>query len=140
MTRRAAAALGLLALATVHAAAQAQAPAPPAQPAPAPAAPPAANWLTRTSIELKVLDKVRARSASLSGQVGETLHFGTLNIAVTSCVVHPPDQPADAAAYLAITDTRAGAPGFRGWMFAAEPSLNMFESPVYDVRVTGCGA
>ncbi|HEX3350438.1 MAG TPA: DUF2155 domain-containing protein [Acetobacteraceae bacterium] len=95
--------------------------------------------MTRSSVEIRVLDKVRARSLTLKGQVGETLTFGTLSIAVKSCVVHPPDQPADAAAFLDITDPRAGAPAFHGWMFANEPFLSVFESPVYDVQLSGCG-
>jgi hypothetical protein len=87
---------------------------------------------------LKVLDKINARSLTLNGQVGQTLQFGTLTIAVRACMVHPPDQPADSTAFLDITDSREGAPAFHGWMFADEPAVSMFEHPVYDVRVTSC--
>jgi hypothetical protein len=57
---------------------------------------------------------------------------------VQSCFVRPPDQPQDAAAFLTITDSHAGEPGFRGWMFAASPAVSMLEHPIYDVRLLGC--
>lgn len=116
-------------------------PPPPAAPlsaAPPPAAPPLETWLPRSAVTLEGLDKVTARRTALTGKVGDTLHFGSLSIVVRGCVVRPPDQPADAAAFLAITDAHAGEPGFAGWMFAAEPAVAMLAHPLYDVRVTGC--
>jgi hypothetical protein len=114
---------------------------PPAAPpaaAPAPAPPPPNIWLPRTAVSLEALDKVTARRTALTGKVGDTLHFGSLSIVVRACVVRPPDQPADAAASLDITDAHAGAPGFDGWLFAAEPEISMFAHPLYDIRLTGC--
>ena len=48
------------------------------------------------------------------------------------------DQPADAAAYLTVTDSHPDSPGFDGWMLEQEPSVSMMQHPVYDLRVTGC--
>jgi hypothetical protein len=101
---------------------------------------PAADWLPRQSVELQALDKVTARSTVLDGRVGQTLQFGTLSITVTACVVRPPDQPADAAAFVQITDSNKGEPGFRGWMLRDEPAVSMFQHPLYDVRLNGCRA
>jgi hypothetical protein len=53
-------------------------------------------------------------------------------------MVQPPDQPAEATAYLTITDSTPGSLGFKGWMFAQRPALSMLQHPIYDVRVTGC--
>jgi hypothetical protein len=53
-------------------------------------------------------------------------------------MVHPTDQPADAAAFLAVTDSHPDSPGFNGWMLQDEPSVSMMEHPIYDLRVTGC--
>mgnify|MGYP003365703280 FL=1 len=55
-----------------------------------------------------------------------------------SCQVRPPTQPADAAAFLEITDATGTVPPFRGWMWLAEPSRNLYESPLYDIHLTGC--
>ena len=80
------------------------------------------------------LDKVTAHATTLVGRVGETLHFGSLDIVARSCVV----RTEDAAAFLEISDPRTGTPPFKGWMVASSPSLNIFEHPLYDVRLVGC--
>lgn len=113
-----------------------------AQPAPNPTNPPPAPapdiWVPRSEAVLSVLEKVRAQAGSLTVRTGQSATFGSLTIAVRSCVVRPPDQIADAAAAVEITDSRAGAPGFRGWLLANEPSVSMLESPIYDVRLIAC--
>jgi hypothetical protein len=101
---------------------------------------PAADWLPRQNVQLQALDKVTARSTVLDGRLGQTLQFGTLSIIVTACMVRPPDQPADAAASVQITDSNKGEPGFRGWMLKDEPAVSMFQHPLYDIRLNGCRA
>jgi hypothetical protein len=96
------------------------------------------TWLPRGTAELQALDKVTARSAKLEVKVGSSAEYGSLTITVKSCVVRPPDQPQNAASFLVITDSHEGEPGFRGWIFSAEPSLSMLEHPIYDVRLLGC--
>ncbi len=113
--------------------------APQTQPSPA-QPPPSDSWLSRPSVELAALDKITARVTPLVGKVGQTLAFGTLSIAVRNCIVRGPDQPVDQAVYLDITDSRAGGPGFHGWMLLSSPGLSMFENPVYDIRLIGCRA
>ena len=106
-----------------------------------PSAPPSPQvWLPKGVAELQALDKVNARSATLTVKVGQPVTYGSLTIAVQACVVRPPDQPQDAAAYLVITDSHADQPGFSGWMIAGDPSVSMLQNPIYDVRVTGCRA
>ena len=101
---------------------------------------PTNDWLPRQGVELQALDKVTARSTLLDGPVGQTMQFGTLSITVTACVVRPPDQPADAAAFVQIADSDKDEPGFRGWMLKNEPAVSMFEHPLYDIRLNGCRA
>ncbi len=110
-------------------------------PMPAPAFPTPATgpeWLPRASIELQALDKVTARTTTLTGAVGQTLHFASLSIAVANCLVRPPDQRLDYAAWLDVTDAHPGGPSFHGWMLAAEPAASMMEHPLYDLRLTAC--
>jgi hypothetical protein len=99
-----------------------------------------AGWVRGGVAELQALDKVTARISVLEAPVDQPVTFGTLVIRVASCHRRPPDDPPDAAAWLEVRDTRAGAPEvpFRGWMFAASPGLNMLEHPVYDLRVLAC--
>ncbi|MGH7122460.1 MAG: DUF2155 domain-containing protein [Acetobacteraceae bacterium] len=122
------------------------APAPPAAPPgggaapaepPQPAAPPPA-WLPRQTAELQIVEKVNATYRTLDVAVGKTAKVDRLAIAVKACVVRPPGQQRDAAAYLDITGKSAQSPSFQGWMLAAEPAVSLFKDPLYDVRVIGC--
>ena len=107
-----------------------------AQPVPGGTA--SSGWVARAITEIPALDKVYARSTTLNLRVGEAAKFGTLTIVAGACQVRPPDQAADATAFLTITDGADGTPVFRGWMFATNPALAMLEHPIYDIRVTGC--
>ncbi|WP_158743211.1 DUF2155 domain-containing protein [Acidisphaera sp. L21] len=108
-------------------------------PAPTPSAPSGpGSWLSRDTADLLVLDKVNAKSTAVTLKVGQAADNASLSISLRACSVRPPDQPIDSAAYLDIKDSRAGAPGFHGWMFANEPAVNMLEHPVYDVRLVAC--
>jgi len=89
-------------------------------------------------VKVVALDKLSAQATPLSIRVGDSAPFRTLTIAVRSCVTRPTDQPADAAAWLDVTDSRPGSPEFHGWMLADEPGLAVLQSPIYDLRVLGC--
>jgi hypothetical protein len=96
------------------------------------------GWLPRRTAELQALDKVNARSAAVEAKVGSPVQYGSLTITVQSCMVRPPDQRPDAAAFIVVADAHEGEPGFRGWMFASAPSVSMLQHPVYDIRLLAC--
>jgi hypothetical protein len=96
------------------------------------------TWVTRTTADIQVLDKVNAHATTLTLKVGQAADNASLSISLRACEVRPPDLPQDSAAFLDIADHRPGAPGFHGWMFAKEPSLSMLENPIYDVRLVSC--
>jgi hypothetical protein len=120
----------------------APAPAAPAAPAapsgPLTPEPPPMTWVSKTQATVAVLDKVSARTATATIKVGASANFGPLTVAVGACAVRAPDEPADSAAWLDITDSHPGQPAFHGWMLANEPSMSMLEHPIYDVRVLAC--
>jgi hypothetical protein len=119
--------------------AQPPAAAPDVPPAAASASPPPAPaWVKAGVAKLQVLDKVNAQASTLTVKVGQSATFGSLTIDVKSCVVRPPDQPADAAAYVDVTDSHPDSPGFNGWLLANEPSVSMMQHPIYDLRLAGC--
>jgi hypothetical protein len=89
--------------------------------------------------KLVALDKVNAQATELTIKVGQSATFESLTITVKACVTRPPDQPADAAVYLHVTDSHPDSPGFDGWMLEDEPSVSMLQHPIYDIRVAGCG-
>jgi hypothetical protein len=95
-------------------------------------------WTQAGAVKLQALDKVNAQSTTMTIKVGQSATFGSLTITAKACVIRPADQPADAAAFLAVTDSHPDSPGFDGWMLQAEPSVSMMQHPIYDLRVTGC--
>lgn len=112
-------------------------------PPPLAVAPPATmdrpnTWVPAGAVRLQALDKINAQTAALTIKVGASAEFGSLTITAKACEVRPSDQPADAAAYLTVTDSHPDSPGFDGWMLEDEPSVSMLQHPVYDLRVTGC--
>ena len=113
-------------------------PAPSVPPTPAPAA--SRPWLPQGTAMIQALDKVNAQSSVLTLKVGTSGQFGALTVSVQSCMVRPVDQPADATAFLTVTDSHAEGPVFSGWMLRSQPSLSMLEHAIYDLRVVGCGA
>jgi hypothetical protein len=108
-----------------------------------PATPPATVerpniWMPAAAAKLQALDKVNAQTSELTIKVGQSATFGSLTITVKSCMIRPSDQPADAAAYLDVTDSHPDSPNFDGWLLEDEPSVSMMQHPIYDLRVTGC--
>jgi hypothetical protein len=96
------------------------------------------GWVQMGTASLQALDKVNARSRTISVKVGDVGHFESLDIAVRGCFVRTSDRPVDATALLVIRDQHSDAPAFSGWMLRSEPSLSMLAHPIYDVRVSGC--
>jgi hypothetical protein len=122
-----------------QAAAGGQAAAPPAAPEQHPMVSQWPNkWVPQTSAVIRVLNKVDAISRDVTVKVGQTGDVGSLSIKVQACVARPPDQPADAAAFLVISDGHKDEAGFQGWSLADEPWVSMLQNPVYNVRVVGC--
>ena len=96
------------------------------------------TWLPRDTADLVILDKVNAKSTPLTLKVGQAADNASMSITLRSCVARPADLPKDSAAFFDIKDSRPGAPGFHGWMLANEPSVSMFQHPIYDVRLVVC--
>lgn len=91
---------------------------------------------------VRALDKMTARVEQLELPVGRKVDFGTLSIVARTCrSTLPEESPPESAAYLEVSEIKAGTQGgvvFKGWMFASSPALSAMEHPVYDIWVTGC--
>lgn len=96
------------------------------------------TWKPGTTAELVLLDKLRAQPVTLTVAAGQSTAFESLTVAMTRCVFRPPDLPANAAAFLEITEKGAPAPVFRGWILSNTPAVSQLEHPVYDLRVVSC--
>jgi hypothetical protein len=90
---------------------------------------------------LRALDKITGRAVDLVAPAGRTVQFATLSIVARYCHARPPEEPPDSSAFLQIRELKpneAPVTVFSGWMFAASPSINGLEHPVYDVWVIRC--
>ena len=87
---------------------------------------------------LRGLDKLSGDVVDMTLEVGETVAFGRLHVALGECR-HPADNPAgNAYAWLVIRNAGEDAPLFDGWMVASSPALNALDHPRYDVWVMRC--
>ncbi len=115
-------------------------------------APAFADNIKAETITLRALDKVTAHTEDFTLKVGDTLTFGTLDVAVRHCEYRPPEDTPETYAFLQIKDrgldegkkvkTKSDATKpdyvFSGWMFASNPALSALDHPVYDVWVLSC--
>lgn len=92
-------------------------------------------------VQIRILDKVTARSRSFDLEVGQTVSYGNLRIKPRACKKASPLEEPESASFLQIW--QVGLQGkrewiFSGWMFASSPSLSAMDHPVYDVWVLDC--
>jgi len=99
---------------------------------------PANTWQGRSQAIVRVLDRQDSHVELLTIPVGSTQPFKSLSITAKACLDRPPTLSADAAVSLEVADSHPDGVHFTGWMLAAEPSLNVLDSPVYDLRVVSC--
>ena len=106
--------------------------------------------LVGTAVVLRTLDKVTATTQDYTVKIGETLTYGSLDIAVRHCEKRPPTEIPETYAFLQIADRRLNGKGeeldfealdstiFSGWMFASKPAISALDHRVYDVWVIDC--
>lgn len=93
---------------------------------------------------LRGLDKVTARVSTLEAPVDQPTRFGTLLVTPRTCLVAPPIEPPERAAFLEVREAGAASASeggpllFSGWMFASSPGLSALEHPIYDVWLLDC--
>ncbi len=101
--------------------------------------PPAAKPFT--SVVLKGLNKVTARTLTLTSNLGTVVRFGNLEIIPHRCVEHTVHGARDVAVLLEIWELKPDASPerlFQGWMFGGNQALSALEHPVYDVWLEQC--
>jgi len=100
-----------------------------------------AGAVAMDTVVLRALDKITGRVTTLEVPVGQTAHFGTLDVTAWHCDQAPPEQPPESAAFLEIVERRPHEEPqtrFSGWMLASSPALSALEHPVYDLWVIAC--
>lgn len=103
---------------------------------------------------LQTLDKLTARTTTITVPVGQATAIGPLFADIKTCQKTPPSEQPESAAFLQIWEakpkpklkkkivqTADEAPSqwvFSGWMFASSPALSAMDHPVYDVWLKDC--
>jgi len=95
-----------------------------------------------TIIQIKALNKITAKTSTLSIKLGEEKYFGNLKIKPLKCKASDIDQPPDTVAYLQVIDTSDKKNDqvfvFNGWTFASSPTLKSLDHAIYDLWLLGC--
>jgi hypothetical protein len=99
---------------------------------------------------VQALDKITAETLRFEAPVGQPVRYKNLIFTVRSCEATAADeQERDAIAHMEVAfqpTVPAGQPTvaaktiFRGWMFAASPSISPLEHPTYDAWLIACKA
>ena len=106
---------------------------------PPPAMYPPDTWKGRGSTVVRILDKLDAHVQVLDIPAGQDATYKSLTLHARACLERPPTLAADTAAWLSVHDAHEGMMPFDGWMLRQEPALGVFQNPLYDVQVVGCG-
>lgn len=110
---------------------------------------PLPTYETKKYAILQTLDKVTARTRTVTLPVGTPRAVGPLFIDVKTCQKTPPTETPEAAVFLQVWEakpktaqSRQGEPEsqwvFSGWMFASSPALSAMNHPIYDVWLKDC--
>jgi len=94
------------------------------------------------TVEIKALDKITAKTSTLSIKLGAEKYFGNLKIKPLKCKASDINQPPDTVAYLQVIDTSDKKNDqvfvFNGWTFASSPTLRSLDHSIYDLWLLGC--
>ena len=93
-------------------------------------------------VEIKVLDKVSSINSKLTLEIGNELKFENLLIKTLKCKNSEFDDNPEITAYIQVRDLNMSKNDqvfvFNGWFFSSSPSVNPFDHPVYDIRLSKC--
>ena len=94
----------------------------------------------RVYVNLKALDKITAKTSSMTIAIGDKKFFGSLEIKPLKCQLSA--DSSDTVAYIQVKDLSAKDNDrvflFNGWTFTSSPTLQPIDHPIYDLWVTSC--
>ena len=101
-----------------------------------------ANDLEGNYTDIKILDKISSKNASIKLKNGEEMKFGDLLIKSIKSKNSEFDDNPETTAYIQVKDlmniNNNDVFVFNGWMFSSSPSITPFDHPVYDIWLVGC--
>lgn len=90
------------------------------------------------SVKIQILDKISGEVIIKKLKVNEMFAFKRIRIVVRKCFISPVDKPLNYVGYVEIFHipySQNIEKVFSNWMFTENITINMFEHPVYDVKI-----
>ena len=84
-------------------------------------------------VNIQILDKISGKVFRKNLSLNETVNFGTIKLSLKKAFVNSSDDMRETYALVYVTEGEKVL--FYNWIFASSPSVNLFEHPIYDVRV-----
>ncbi|MDR1031989.1 MAG: DUF2155 domain-containing protein [Holosporales bacterium] len=102
--------------------------------------------------KLLILDRTSGHTHKVEVNTSEPVSFGRLKLVLKKAFKNTPEFPPESVVYLEIFDKKpikaadetaeinpsSEEPVFSGWMYASSPSINVFEHPIYNIKVAEC--
>ena len=83
--------------------------------------------------QIQILDKISGKVFRKIIKIGEPYRFGNMRMDLKRCFQNSPEDKNEIVAFVEIYENDNKI--FANWLFASAPSVNLFEHPIYDVRV-----
>lgn len=93
------------------------------------------NLVVADSVKIQFLDKNSCYTETIVAPVNQYVKFKNLKIFVHKCFKNLPQDSNEAVAYISVIDEIDDSIKYENWLFASCPSVNLFEHPIYDIRV-----
>ena len=91
---------------------------------------------------IKILDKITAKSSQIFVKFNEVKKFGPLEIKILKCGKVENNNILDDVAYMQVKDLSKNENEkvfiFNGWTFASDPNLTPFDHAIYDLQLVNC--
>lgn len=98
---------------------------------------PAFAYIEKDVAVIRVMDKPAGKTQVLRANIGETIQYDGLTLAVRNCKQSDPFDAENFFAFLEIY-TKSDGRIFSGWMNRNEPGQNPLQDDTYDVWIEKC--
>jgi hypothetical protein len=85
------------------------------------------------NVNVQILDKISGKVYKSKIKLNVPQAFGSIKIKLKRAFKNSPEDDKEIYAFIEIKEKNKVI--FANWLFASAPSVNIFENPIYDIRV-----
>lgn len=85
------------------------------------------------SVNIQILDKISGKVFRRKVKLNEIITFGNISLKLRRCFKNSPEDTKEIYAYIEVYENRQKI--FSNWKFASHQSVNLFQHPVYDIKI-----